>query len=309
MSYVKDLYGLQPVKDFGPLKLKAIRLKMIEDDLCRTTVNKHIDTIKRMFKWGTENEVVPATVHHGLQAVAGLRKGRSEARDNGPVKPVPEAFITAVKPHVARQVWAMIQLQLVTGMRPGEVVAMRGRDIDTTGRLWVYTPEHHKTEHHGHDRPVYLGPKAREIIEPYLKPELAAFIFDPREVMEEYNAERRRNRRTPMTPSQARRIRKSKPKRQPHERYTTESYRRAIARACQNANQEALRQNPGLKPEEVVIPQWHPHQLRHNAATRLRKEYGLDAARVVLGHRSAAVTEIYAEIDHGRAQDIMAKVG
>jgi integrase len=54
---------------------------------------------------------------------------------------------------------------------------------------------------------------------------------------------------------------------------------------------------------------WHPHQLRHNAATRLRKQYGLEAARVVLGQKSGAVAEIYAEIDLTKAEKIMAEVG
>jgi integrase len=54
---------------------------------------------------------------------------------------------------------------------------------------------------------------------------------------------------------------------------------------------------------------WHPHQLRHSAATRLRKQYGLEAARVVLGHRSAAVAEVYAEIDQTKARQIMGEVG
>jgi integrase len=54
---------------------------------------------------------------------------------------------------------------------------------------------------------------------------------------------------------------------------------------------------------------WHPHQLRHNAATRLRKEFGLDTARAVLGHASAAVTEVYAEMDGAKAAEAMERVG
>jgi len=38
MSYLKRLYGLEAVKDFGPLKLKAVRQEMIGKKLCRTTV-------------------------------------------------------------------------------------------------------------------------------------------------------------------------------------------------------------------------------------------------------------------------------
>jgi integrase len=57
------------------------------------------------------------------------------------------------------------------------------------------------------------------------------------------------------------------------------------------------------------VPQWHPHQLRHTKATEIRREAGLDAARAVLGHRSAAITEVYAELDVGRAAEVMEKLG
>ncbi|MEO6811659.1 MAG: tyrosine-type recombinase/integrase [Isosphaeraceae bacterium] len=70
--------------------------------------------------------------------------------------------------------------------------------------------------------------------------------------------------------------------------YSVDSYRRAIAYGCQRA----------------AIPTWHPHQLRHNAATRLRKEFGLDVARAVLGHRSPSVTELYAQLDEAKAIEL-----
>ena len=54
---------------------------------------------------------------------------------------------------------------------------------------------------------------------------------------------------------------------------------------------------------------WHPHQLRHNAATRLRKEFGLDVAQVVLGHATLEVIQVYAERDVEAAQKVMRKVG
>ena len=54
---------------------------------------------------------------------------------------------------------------------------------------------------------------------------------------------------------------------------------------------------------------WAPNQLRHNAGTRLRKEYGLEAAQVILGHKTLAVTQVYAEKNVAAAQKIMAEVG
>jgi integrase len=75
--------------------------------------------------------------------------------------------------------------------------------------------------------------------------------------------------------------------------YDTGSYRRAIARAC----------------KEAKVPTWHPHQLRHNAATAVRKQFGLEGAQLMLGHSSADVTQIYAEVDREKALAIAAKIG
>lgn len=332
MRPLKALYGHTCVVEFGPLALQAVMARMIELDWTRRHINKSGQRIKRMFKWGTARELIPASVYHGLQAVEGLRRGRSKAREAEPVKPVPEAFVEAVLPHVSRQVAAMIQLQELTGMRPGEVVIMRTCDLETSGKLWTYTPERHKTEHHGHARIIYLGPQAQAVLKPWLRTELDAYLFSPAEAEAVRNAERHEIRKTPMTPSQAKRQPKKHPKRPKQERYTVDSYRRAIARACDIAFPlpEHLRQRrlpdgknetrsawrARLTPtEKAEIREWrrqhswHPHQLRHNAATRLRRQFGIEAARVVLGHRSAAITEVYAEIDEAKAADIMLRVG
>ncbi len=54
---------------------------------------------------------------------------------------------------------------------------------------------------------------------------------------------------------------------------------------------------------------WHPHQLRHNYATDVRGQFGLEAAQVLLGHTKADVTQIYAERDMNRAANVAAKIG
>ena len=54
---------------------------------------------------------------------------------------------------------------------------------------------------------------------------------------------------------------------------------------------------------------WHPNQLRHTYATRVRKEHGLEAAQVVLGHSNADVTQIYAERDMRLAVEVASKLG
>jgi integrase len=320
---LKELYGHTPVKDFGPLALKAVRVKMIDSGLCRGVVNQRIGRIRRMFKWGVENELVPPSVLQGLQAVRGLARGRSAARETEPVQPVPEAFVYAVLPHVRPQVAAMVQLQLHTGMRPGEVVIIRAIDIDMTGKVWLYRPGSdrgpegtHKTAYRGRKRIIPIGPRGQEILRPHLKTDLYAYLFSPREAVDALRAEQRRKRKTRVQPSQVDR-RKPKPKRKPGERYRARSYAVAIARGIVAANRtRACDACKNLAPENrcekcqaAAIPHWHPHQVRHTKATEIRREAGLDAARAVLGHTSPAVTEVYAEIDLDKATQIMERLG
>ena len=58
-----------------------------------------------------------------------------------------------------------------------------------------------------------------------------------------------------------------------------------------------------------LVPHWHPHQLRHTAATTIRREMGLDAARALLGHRSLGITDTYAELDQALAVEAARKLG
>jgi len=43
--------------------------------------------------------------------------------------------------------------------------------------------------------------------------------------------------------------------------------------------------------------------------TFLRKEFGIETARIIFGHRSAAITEVYAEMDQAKAMEAVVRVG
>ncbi len=227
-----------------------------------------------------------------MRTVPGLQSGRTPAPETEPVRPVPEAFVEAIRPHVSRQVWAMVQLQLLSGMRPGEVCCMRTRDLDVSGAVWIYRPTEHKTAHRGRTRTIQFGPRAQEILREWFRTQLDEPLFQPREAEAERKAAMRAARKTPVQPSQ---LDRSKPKaqRKPRDQFETRSYAHAIYRGCLRAD----------------VPVWSPNQLRHSAATRLRREFGLDVARAVLGHSSPVVTEIYAEMDETRAASAMLKIG
>lgn len=233
---LRKLYGLSPAADFGPLALKLVRQSMIDDGLARSTINQRISKVVRLFRWGVENELVPPSAHHALKAVPGLRRGRSKAPEPKGVRPVADEAVEAIRLHCTPQVWAMIELQRLTGARSGEIVLLRSGDIDCSGEVWVYRPRRHKTEHHGHSRQVVLGPKAQAVLLPWLHADPDRFLFRPCDAMDRFREERRVNRRSPMTPSQAERAsRPAKPGRSPGERYDTRAFAHAIARACDKA--------------------------------------------------------------------------
>ncbi|MBV8555066.1 MAG: hypothetical protein JO116_05855 [Planctomycetaceae bacterium] len=110
---LRQLYGDTLARDFGPIQLKAVRQAMMGSGLCRNEVSKRAGRIARLFKWAVGEGMVPPSVHRGLQAVAGLRRGRTDVRESESVRPVLEAFVDAIRPHVSRQVWAMVQLQVL----------------------------------------------------------------------------------------------------------------------------------------------------------------------------------------------------
>ena len=283
---LKDLYGDTRVVDFGPLDLKDVRQRMIDNGHERKYINENASRIRRMFKWGVENEVVPVTVYQALQAVGGLKKGRSLARESRPVFPVRDEVVTATLPHLSCVLQAMIRIQQLTGCRPVEVRTIRPCDVERSGDVWVYRPYSHKTEHYGHDRLIFIGPKAQCVLQSWLDRDPQSYCFSPREAL--------RCDRSLAVASRTTGIESPFPR--PSRRgshYTKDSYTRAIARACKRAG----------------VDHWSPNQLRHSRATELRRTHGVEAAQTVLGHSRADVTQIYAERDYGLARKVMREVG
>ena len=203
---------------------------MLTKGWARPTINQRIDIIRRMFKWAASYELVPYDSHKQLQTVPGLREGEHGVAEGRRVKPVPEHMIDAIRPHVSAQVWALIQLQLYTAARPGELLIMRPMDLDMSGAIWVYEPESHKGQHLGRQRTIYIGPHARSIVEPWLRSRarIDTYLFDPREA----GSEARRTAKQP--------------------RYTTWSYRKAIARACRCCF--AVSVDVYARPRDAVTP-------------------------------------------------------
>lgn len=284
---LRELYGSTSASEFGPVKLEKLQGHLVEQGHSRTYINCLIGDVKRCFRFAERREMVARGTWWALKSVPDLKAGRTKARETEPVKPVSDDVVKATLPFLRPEVADMVRIARMCGARPGEICDMRPADIDRTTDPWEYRPRHHKTRHHGKDRVVLLGPPCQEILSRYLLRPAAAYCFAMRR----------------------------------------DSFRRAIARACERAfgMPEHLRRikttdaegKPRPKAKLAELKQqakewrakhvWAPNQLRHAAGTDTRRKHGLEGAQVQLGHSRADVTQVYAERDLELARRIAAE--
>ena len=208
--------------------------------------------------------------------------------------PISDADILATMEYLPAVVADIVQLQRLTGARPGEICDIRPGDINRKVDPWEYVPQSHKTEHHDRQRVVFIGPNGQRILLPYLLRPAGTYCFSPREAESKRRAAQHEARKVPLSSgNRPGTNRKTKPRRTPGEKYDRNSYGRAVRRAAEKAG----------------IAVWSPHRLRHTFATEVRKSFGLEAVQVCLGHSNADTTQIYAERDYSLAARVAAMIG
>jgi len=271
------LYGSTPAKEFGPLKLESLRSEALKPygqtgidprtkkprvikcrGWSRRVANQNISRIRSAFKWAVSREMIPATVYSALLTMGPLEKGKGGARELPKVKPANQADVDRVLMLLPPTVAAMVQVEAITGMRPSEVCAMRGADIDRSNRArWTYTPTRHKTLAHDIERVIYLGPKCQKILTPMLR---VGFIFSPRDPDTWRREQAAKSRTSEPTRKQLAAREENAKRHRFADHYTAQTYYRSIRYACKAA---------GLDQH------WGPNRLRHLAATNIRKSHGL----------------------------------
>lgn len=261
---------------------------------CRTTLRSWVATLKRIYRWAVESQLLSAEAAASVLAIGKLPI--DDARRERDVEPVPRTHVEATLPHLTPTLAAMVRLQLLTGMRPSDLFNMTGaeihrggvvklggifRDLDKEG-LWVYVRKAHKTDRFGHLRIVNLGPAARAIVEPRLTRPADAYLFQPEESLAESYG------RTALDGGRRKEgARKYNPK------YGRHSYAQAIERAAARAK----------------APAWTPYRIRHLVAGEVRNKYGLDAVRATLGQKNVNVSARYADIDFDKAAEVARERG
>lgn len=158
-----------PGDEFGPNALRRFQTHLAQSGtLCRTTINAHVNRVRRIMKWCQSRELVPRGTAQELATVAGLRRGHTSVREGRTVVAVPGAVWRATMPFMTGDGAVMCLVQYWCGMRPGEVCKMTPGEIDRSGPVWFYRPRRHKNSHRGMGLTKAIPKPAQDLITPRL---------------------------------------------------------------------------------------------------------------------------------------------
>jgi len=247
---------------FSALRLQHFQQWLVAAGHSRAYVNQTLSKVKRLFKWGYAQEIVPESVYHSTNVTAPLKKGRTKAPEKKKKVGVTKLQFRSVLPHVSETVKTMMVFQWYTGARSGSICTAKPEQftVEKKSKMMFWRPRH-KSEWREVDLTLPIGPRCRRAIQPFIdaaKPD--EYLFRP----EVASKNKRFNKR-----------------------YSSQTYYRAIDRAIERVNN-------GLRGEgKIEIARWSPHQIRHAKGQQVREKYGIEAAQAVLGHESLDATEIY----------------
>lgn len=230
----------------------------------RTYINKLHSMVVQLIRFAVRRGFARPEQLVSVQAVDKLRPGRYRVPEPEPIRPVDLEPVQATIPHLKPIMGEMVRLLTLTGMRPGEVRAMRAqwlREHETEDGMpaFLYVPRRHKTALRNKRRAVPIIGEAYQIVAARLRalpaPETDAdYLFSPNGLG-------------------------TRP-------YSADRLGRALKTACSRAGVDA----------------WRPNQLRHRYATvAWARGLPLDAVQQLMGHTDPRTTRIYAEPDDGLA--------
>ena len=264
-----------------------------------------------MFRWLGSEQLIPVSVVQTLALVDGLRAGRTIARETEPIGPVDDRTVDATLPHLPAVVADMVRFERLTGTdRPKFASCVRATSTAAarSGCSHRKATRRSTTASGGLSALVPAGRKSCSAIWPATPRAIAS----GRATLRRSDWPRSTPRSTPLScGNRPGSNRKRRPKRSPGERYEVASYRRAIHRACDKAfpAPKEIDSDPAKLSVWQSEHRWSPNQLRHSAATEIRRQFGVEAAQHVLGHATTNMTEVYAEKNLETAARVAAQVG
>lgn len=270
---LNELYGDTPAAAFDQDCLAAVRARFLAERTergeawARNHINEQVQRVRRIFRWGAGKKFVPAAVVAELQTLPPLLEGRTTAPEPEATVDVPDAIVDATLPFLGTSIAGMVQLQRLTGMRPGEVTKLQAadlkRDADPDGVCWLYEPAKHKTKRLGKRRRIWFGPRAQALLQPFIDQAGDGYLFPPT-------------------------VQRAGARQQGH--YRVDSYQGRVKEGCARALLDEAASKVFAKHQ---LRSWSPNQLRHSRLTEVSLTEGLLESQATGGHSRLDTTAIY----------------
>jgi site-specific recombinase XerD len=167
--------GATVIERLTEFDLIAYRQAMIAAGNRPTTVNRRLDALRRLCRWAQVTGVMAADIARDLRRIRLPRNRQPLGLLDAEVHAVLRA--AGVSTHgLARRNYALVQLMLQTGLRVGEVAALRIADISLHDRSGCVHVRHGKGLK---DREVPLNATARRAMKQYLEERPGAIASEP----------------------------------------------------------------------------------------------------------------------------------
>ncbi|MDB4627955.1 site-specific integrase [bacterium] len=168
---------------FGPKALKSVQARLVRTPcktirgryrnaqkpptLSRTEVNRRVNGIRQMFRWGVSEELVSPATLASLRSVSGLRAG--EGRDNPARKPADPAAVRALAAELRARGHhghaSVLEILRWTGCRPEEVCSLTAADVrQTSTGLELHIRNHKTRKSTNADRIIPLNDRAASLM-------------------------------------------------------------------------------------------------------------------------------------------------
>ncbi|QQE12323.1 tyrosine-type recombinase/integrase [Planctomycetota bacterium] len=152
------------IEELRPLKLRGFMDSLVRRGNSRKTINDKIDRIRRMYRWAASYEMIQPEHVYALKQVPRLQRGRTRAKENRTIEPVPAKDLIKSMLHMDKTMRNMVRVHYLTGMRPSELLTMRWENITYENGILLYRPNEHKTDWRGTERIVPLGRRVQKLI-------------------------------------------------------------------------------------------------------------------------------------------------
>lgn len=322
-----SLHAATPVEGFRRPMLRHVRQQMVALGNSRRYIDSQVTRIRGMFDWGVDEDLVPPKIAAALKSLRRLKP--MEAPSYPPIEPVADAVVAQTLPNLPKEAADLVRLLRLSAARPSELMGLKACDIiQTRPDLWEYHPGEHKMAHKGHERCIYFGPQAIEILQRLIgeRGQRALLLVQPdwealkaqhswdagEKLLRLYQEDAWKAHRTwtEYLKENSRQLVGLAPSRaQAVFRRAKQGAKRPRSKAGKPWNRHRFAQLIQRTCQKHGIEHWTPYQLRHAAACQAVQHGSLAAAQHMLGHKLATTTNHYVKGDHNGAARLVAQLG